>query len=70
LVKSETWDNRAMAYLFNLPDSSALGHMTATVNHPEGNAYCEFEMKKSVLTWLAFYRGTGLCAAGQSGMLH
>jgi hypothetical protein len=47
-----------------------MGHITATGYHPEGNAYYEFEMKKAVLQWAAFYLGVGLCAAGQSGMLN
>ncbi|HES58356.1 MAG TPA: hypothetical protein ENO21_02890 [Firmicutes bacterium] len=60
----------AMAYLLNMPEADALGHMTATVNHPEGNAYFEFEMKKAVLQYLLFYIGVGMCGAGQAGMLH
>lgn len=60
----------AMAYLLNVPDPSALGHITATVQHPDGNCYVQCEMKKAVLQWAGFYLGIGLCGAGQAGMLH
>jgi hypothetical protein len=60
----------ALAYLLNLPDPSALGHIKATGYHPEGNAYSECEMKKSVLQYLLFYLGVGLCGAAQTDMLH
>jgi len=56
-----------MAYLLNLPDPEALGHMTFTTYHPDGNYQMEMEMKKAVVQYLLYYLGVGLCAAGQSG---
>jgi hypothetical protein len=57
----------SMAYLVNLPDEQALGHITLESHFGENTASMELEMKKAVLQYVVYYVGVTLCGMAQAG---
>ena len=70
LAQSELGDKvklpeSTMAYLVDLPEPDALGHMTLMTAYEDGSRM-ELTMKKPVLQYCAYYLGLALCGAAQA----